>query len=296
MGVRQPFRAGSFYEASSESCRTQAEQLIAVASLPETLPEGLVGGIVPHAGWVYSGAVAAMTLKALAHQCQPHTVVLFGADHFGTASGGEVYDRGAWQSPLGTVAVDEALAERIVASNPELSANGPAHAQEHSLEVVVPMIQVLWPDAAIVPILVAPTPAAGPIGQSVGEVLSDSEVESVVLGSTDLTHHGGRFGSPGGRGKEGVDWTVRNDDRMIDLMKTMQVDAVVAEAHQRENACGAGAISATMASCRALGATAGHCLQYTNSYEVMQEIYAGHGDDTTVGYAAVVFGQADATA
>ncbi len=293
MSLRQPFRAGSFYEADESACRTEAQRLISDVVLSSDLPAGLVGGIAPHAGWLYSGAVAAMTLKALAAQHTPGAVVLFGADHFGTASVGEVFNCGAWVTPLGELAIDEPLAEASVAADSQLVANCPAHVREHSLEVLAPLIQVLWPNARIVPILVAPGPNAMAVGEAVGGVLADWDADVVVVGSTDLTHHGGQFGCPGGRGKAGVDWTAGNDRRMIGLMETMAAADTISEAQQQGNACGAGAIAATIAACGRLGATAGRCLQYTNSYEVMQTLYAGHGDDTTVGYASVVFGKAE---
>ncbi|HDZ20526.1 hypothetical protein LCGC14_0162890 [marine sediment metagenome] len=289
MTVRLPCRAGSFYDASAPVCRQEAQSLLAAAKVPADSPDGMVGGIVPHAGWTYSGALAATTFKALAGQHNPATVVLLGADHFGTLSGGEVYDCGAWATPLGEVAVDEVLAARIVAADERLSANCPAHAREHSLEVQVPLVQTLWPEAKIVPILVAPSPDAVQVGRAVGRAVSDSDGDIVVVGSTDLTHHGGQFGSPGGHGREGVDWTVANDRRMIDLIEAMESDRIVAEAAANGNACGAGAIAATIAACSELGATTGRCLWYTNSYEVLKELYPGHGDETTVGYASVVF-------
>ena len=292
MSLRQPFRAGSFYEADETACRAEAQRLLAAAVLPPDLPTGLVGGIAPHAGWLYSGAVAATTLNALAGQHSPGAVVLFGADHFGTASAGEVFNCGAWVTPLGELAVDESLAQACVAADSRLVANCPAHVREHSLEVLTPLLQVLWPEARIVPILVAPGPDAVAVGEAIGGVLADWDADVVVVGSTDLTHHGGQFGSPGGRGKEGVEWAVDNDRRMIDLIEAMTADEAIAEAQQRGNACGAGAIAATITACGQLGATAGRCLEYTNSYDVMQALYAGHGDDTTVGYASIVFGQA----
>lgn len=288
MTIRQPFRAGSFYEAAEQTCRQDAEQLLASARVPAEPPAGLVGGIVPHAGWMYSGAVAATTLKTLDAQHSPSAVVLFGADHFGTAFAGEVYDRGAWATPLGEIAIDEDLAAAIMAADHRLSENCAAHAREHSLEVQVPLIQLLWPETKLVPVLVAPSADATDVGRAVGDVLK-SRGDVVVIGSTDLTHHGGHFGSPGGHGVEGVDWTVANDHRMIELMAAMKADEVVGEAQQYGNACGAGAIAATIAACSRLGATAGHCLWYTNSYEIMQALYPGRGDDTTVGYASVVF-------
>jgi MEMO1 family protein len=289
MSLRQPFRAGSFYEADETACRVEAKRLISAASLPDNLPAGMVGGIAPHAGWLYSGAVAATTLVALASQHTPDTVVLFGADHFGTAAGGEVFNCGAWATPLGELPIDEALAAACVAADERLTANCAAHVREHSLEVLAPLIQELWPDVRIVPILVVPESDAVAVGEVVGGVLAEWAGDMVVVGSTDLTHHGGQFGNPGGRGSQGVDWAVDNDRRMIDLIEAMAAADTVAEARQRGNACGAGAIAATIAACRRLGATAGRCLDYTNSYEVMQTLYASHGDDTTVGYASVVF-------
>jgi len=292
MSLRQPFRAGSFYEADETACRNEAQRLLTAVALPKDLPPGMVGGIAPHAGWLYSGAVAATTLKALATQHTPAAVVLFGADHFGTASAGEVFNCGAWVTPLGELPIDEPLADALVAADERLTANCPAHVREHSLEVLAPLLQALWPNARIVPILVAPGVDAVGVGEAVGGVLCDWADDVVVVGSTDLTHHGGQFGSLGGRGQQGVDWTVGNDRRMIDLIESMAAAEAVNEASQRGNACGAGAIAATISTCGKLGATAGRCLEYTNSYRVMQELYAGHGDDTTVGYASVVFGQA----
>ena len=289
MSVRQPYRSGSFYEAGPETCRRDAQRLLLTARVPDDLPAGIVGGIVPHAGWVYSGLVAATTLKALDIEHTPEAVVLFGADHFGTASAGEVYDRGAWATPLGELAIDEPLAADILAAGASLTANCPAHAQEHSLEVQAPLIQILWPQAKLVPILVSPSADAVEVGRCVAGVVKARGGDIVIIGSTDLTHHGGQFGSPGGHGKEGVEWTAANDRRMIELMESMSAEQIVGEAHQRGNACGAGAIAATIAACSALGATAGWSLAYTNSYEVMQALYPGHADDTTVGYASVVF-------
>ena len=76
---------------------------------------------------------------------------------------------------------------------------------------------------------------------------------------------------------------------MLDLIEAMQADKIVAEAAARGNACGAGAIAATIAACGEMGATKGVCLAYTNSYRVMREADPGYSDETTVGYASVVF-------
>jgi hypothetical protein len=291
MSRREPFRAGQFYEGAPTACREHAEQLIREAEGASGLPETLFGGIVPHAGWVFSGTLAARTLAAL-HASRPlKTVILFGADHTGSVTLGEVYDSGSWATPVGDVPVDESVAAALIESSDLLRSNPRAHDREHSLEVQVPLLHVLAPEAKIVPIAVPPTETAIEIGRAVGKKLSqDDDALPRIVGSTDLTHHGGHFPSPGGRGQAGIQWSVDNDRRMIDLIARMRDAEIIEEARQRGNACGAGAIAATVAACRQLGASQGHLLEYTNSQEVMSEMYPSQTDDTTVGYASIVFG------
>ncbi len=290
MTIRYPARAGSFYEASPDACRRHVEQMLAEATVPDDLPAPRYGGIVPHAGWAFSGTLACRTFKALAEEGQVRTFVLFGADHTGTAAQGELFDAGAWQTPLGEVPIDEDLASEILDAAGSVRANPSVHAHEHSLEVQVPIIQVLCPEARILPIAVAPGDIAVHVGREVGAVLADRDGnEATVVGSTDLTHHGGHFPAPGGRGDVGEQWTADNDARMIELMETLDADAVIPEANEHRNACGSGAIAATLAACRQRGATKGRLLEYTNSYRIMRRLAPGRSDDTTVGYAAMVF-------
>jgi len=289
MNIRHPLRAGSFYEASPSPCRHHAEKLIAAAEMPGDLPETLLGGVVPHAGWMYSGKLAAKTLKALCRPGEIDTFVLLGADHTGTVEQGEVYDSGAWQTPLGEVRVDESLASALLSAGGPFRSNPQAHALEHSIEVQVPLVQVLAPSAKILPIAVPPTDLAVEIGQRIGKALTGYAGKAVVVGSTDLTHHGGHFPAPGGRGETGMHWTVKNDARMLDLIEAMNAEGIVPEAEVHHNACGAGAIAAAVAACRQMGAAKGICLEYTNSYQVTHALYPQERDDTTVGYASVVF-------
>jgi len=289
MNIRQPARAGSFYEASASSCRHHAERLISSADVPDDLPARLFGGLVPHAGWTFSGSIAALTLKALHAAAPLERVVLFGADHVGTVRRGELYDSGVWRTPLGDAPVDEELAGALLQACDAMRPNPDAHAMEHSLEVQVPLLQALSPSVRIVPVAVPPDDIAIEIGRTVGETLTAKFPGVRVIGSTDLTHHGGHFGHFGAPGEEGVKWTEQNDRRMIDLVESLSCEQVVAEAAARRNACGAGAIAATTAACRAMGATRGICLKYDNSHRIVREKFPYETDDTTVGYASVVF-------
>jgi len=289
MNLRQPVVAGQFYEGSHSTCRHHAERLLASAAAGEDLPAPLVGGLVPHAGWTYSGPVAARTLRALLDGATRETVVLFGAVHRGLVEMGEVYDSGVWRTPLGDVAIDERLAAELIAAADCCRANPDAHAQEHSLEVQLPLLQVLAPEAKILPIAVPPTEIAVEIGRAVGSALTGAGPEICVVGSTDLTHHGRAYRSTHHLGTESEPYARANDRRMLDAIEAMDADGIVPEARRNHNACGAGAIAATIAACRALGAEKGICLEYTNSYAITHAKYAYDPDDSTVGYASVVF-------
>lgn len=289
MNTRHAIYAGGFYEASAAACREHAAKLCDSVELGDDLPQSLPGGLVPHAGWVYSGKLAATTFKALAAGDCNETFVLLGADHTGMVRRGEVYEAGAWLTPLGEVAIDEELASALLGGGDCLRANCEAHAREHSIEVQVPLLQIVCPQAKIVPVAVPATDLAVEIGRAIGRTLAGDYPDVRVVGSTDLTHHGGHFPSPGGRGAQGVKWAVENDRRMLDLIEAMDVDKIVPEADARGNACGAGAVAATIAACEALGATRGIRLAYTNSHEVMRRMDPNYADETTVGYASVVF-------
>jgi AmmeMemoRadiSam system protein B len=289
MNVRAPFRANQFYPGPPMQCRQAVEALLDAVEFDDALPESLVGGVCPHAGWVYSGLLAATTLKALATRFAAPSVVLLGADHTGLASGGAVFARGAWATPLGELDIDEDLADRLLAADARFADHPKAHTHEHSLEVQVPFIQVLWPGCKLVPIMIEPSPDASELGKTIAQVASDRGDEILILGSTDLTHHGGHFPAPGGHGLAGVSYTEDNDQRMIELMKSLDAESVIGEVLHYQNACGAGAIAATLSACRGLGATQGVCLGYDNSYQISRRTNPHETDETTVGYASVVF-------
>jgi len=287
--LRQAYRAGSFYEADPAGCRAEAARLLDSAEPPEDLPAEVYGGVVPHAGWMFSGAPAARTIRALASRGRLRRVVIFGADHWGLAQGAAVYDRGGWLTPLGEVPVDEELASALLSSSRLLRADADAHAREHSIEVQLPLMRAACEDVRIVPINISPSPHAVEVGREVGAMLAERFPDAAVVGSTDLTHYGPQYGfTPGGVGAAGLEWARRNDQRILRLIEQLQDEQVISEAAAHQNACGAGAVAATIAACRQMGATRGVCLSYTTSADVLEQVYRTRSDDA-VGYAAVVF-------
>jgi hypothetical protein len=276
--------AGTFYPGSAREIREQIRRYLQDLAGDEA--GNLYGGIVPHAGWVYSGRTALRLFQALWQQGQPETVLLFGAVHTPGVPGPSLYGSGAWRTPLGDIAVDADLARSLLAADARFVDRPAAHADEHSIEVQIPFVQVLFPQAMILPISMPPVRDAQELGMVAAEVVQRSGKKVTVVGSTDLTHYGPHYGiAPAGTGEPGLAWARANDRRLLDLVVALETGRVLEEAHAHYNACGPGAVVATMAMTQALGATRGQLLDYTTSYDVMPR---GRPSDL-VGYGAVAF-------
>lgn len=285
MLVREPVQAGCFYAAPQDQCRRELEACTEGADQP--VPGAVLGGIVPHAGWTYSGAVAGKVFAAIAATSAPATVVLFGAVHRHRGHRAALFSSGCWETPLGPVQVDDRLAERVLGHTDLLVDDAYAHEQEHSIEVQVPFIRHLLPDARILPIMVPPTESAPDVGEAVARTIEAYQINAVMVGSTDLTHYGPSYGfTPHGSGPAGLEWAKNvNDRRMIDLILSFDAQAVVSESRAHYNACGGGAVAATLAAVRYRGADDAILLQHTTSHEVLGE----RGGLDAVGYAGIVF-------
>lgn len=291
MMVRTPVVAGQFYPGSRTMASSELDECLAVEIGPGQLEGRVVGGVVPHAGWVCSGKVAARTFKAI-HATRPEvaTFVLFGAVHRHGVHQGALFARGAWESPLGQIKIDERLAERILANTNLVQDEPYAHEEEHSIEVQVPFIQRLFPEARIVPLMVPPNGHAPSIGAIVALVIRNYGVDAVCVGSSDLTHYGPSYGFvPKGRGAEGIRWAKEvNDRRLLDAIEKLDPEGVIEAAVTCQSACGAGAIAAAIAAARESGAVAARVLEHTNSAETLAGRYGG-GMSDAVGYASIVF-------
>jgi AmmeMemoRadiSam system protein B len=291
METRKPIVAGQFYPGRHDSCVAEINECLEAKTVSKPLPEAIVAGIVPHAGWVFSGSLAALVFSAIKQQGEDvNTFVIFGAAHGYFGKLPAVYEAGSWITPLGEIAIDEELAGAVLGSDAAVN-DSTAHRNEHSIEVQLPFIQHLFAAAKILPILVPPTEQAVVLGTTVGEVISRDERKKVVcIGSTDLTHYGPRYGfMPMGIGPEALQWASRvNDKKFIDLALKLAPKAILTSAAENHNACGAGAAAATVAVAKSLGRTEGLLLEHTNSNEVMLRKMGTTSADS-VGYAAIVF-------
>ncbi len=291
MQKRKSIVAGQFYPGQHDSCVDEINECLDARALSEPLPETIVAGIVPHAGWTFSGSLAAMVFSAIKQQHEKvHTFVIFGAAHGYFGQSPAVYDRGSWITPLGEVAIDEELADAVMSAGPVVSDAG-AHRAEHSIEVQVPFMQYLFPGAKILPIIVPPREQAVALGTSVGNVINEDEHKKIVcLGSTDLTHYGPRYSfTPMGVNANALKWADSvNDQKFIDLALKLEPEDMLADAAENCNACGPGAAAAAVAAAKQLGKTEGLLLAHTNSNETMLRSMGTTSADS-VGYAAIVF-------
>lgn len=280
--IRYPI-AEEFYRGN---IRSQMENFLDRFQLPKGLPKNLLGAVVPHAGWAYSGQVAARTLYCLTKDAQPATVILLGTDHLGV-NHPTVFPEGEWVTPLGSLIVDHILVKTILEKvETKVVADAQAHRQEHAIEVVLPMVSYFWSDCQIVPITVPPTEESVLLGKQLGLLLEALPKDTVVVASTDLTHYGAPYGlTVAGIGKEGYEWLVRNDGKMLEALCAAHGDRILQEALQSQNACGAGTVAALAALMTTRGHGQGYLIEYTTSHASQPVANFTYG----VGYAGVVY-------
>ncbi len=266
MVVRKPIVSGSFYPGRKD----ELAQVISDYTGDATGAEEGYGGIAPHAGYAYSGATAGKLFSSLKLN---DTIILIGPKHNYAGAEYAVWDIGSWETPLGSVAIDEAVAEEILSYGSPLVSDKDAHLPEHSLEVLLPFIQSINPEAKIVPIAVGPMNENARIKMStaIAKSLSKTGGCSIIV-SSDMSHY--------------VSAQVANHlDRLaIDQMLSMNPPGLITTVQDnRISMCGVWPAALGMTVMSELGASKGELVDYTNSGEISGDL--GH----VVGYAAVKF-------
>lgn len=281
--VRIPI-AQAFYAGD---CQAQLSAFLADSQPPSDLPRPLRGAALPHAGWMYSGQVAAQTLDCFRSSPQPEVVVIFGAVHDPQVLAHAMYPAGKWETPLGHLDVDQECGAAILAAAGDiLKADPEAHRYEHSIEVLTPMVKYFFPGASIVPVMVLPQPSAPRIGEAAAKGVAHLGRHAIYLASSDLTHYGAQFGlTPAGTGDRAQAWMKQNDEQLIDKLCHGTGDEVLEEALTNHNACGAGALAALKGAMSQIGSPAGHLIRYATSFELERESVFRRA----VGYAGIVF-------
>jgi AmmeMemoRadiSam system protein B/AmmeMemoRadiSam system protein A len=271
MVARQPAVAGQFYPGDAKTLTAMIDSMLGDAEVP-AISGQLVGFQVPHAGYPFSGPTAAQAFKLLSGM-DSITVVILGTSHHVLLDRAAVYARGAWKTPLGDVAIDEALAKAVLAQDEFLADMPEAHAREHSIEVEVPFLQRMLHNFKIVPImLLQPSfEQCERVGKAIAAGAKGKKV--LLVASSDL-YHGDSY-----------DEANRVDKTTVGLMAKFDPQAFHAAYERNEaQACGGNAITAMMVAAREMGADAAVVLAQTNSNDV-----TGERGGYCVGYSAVAF-------
>jgi len=262
-GERPPAVAGQFYPAGPAVLGKTIDQYLAQAPRHE-LPGRLIALLVPHAGYEYSGALAAEGFKAIPGSYT--TFVLLGTAHHVGLKGAALIAHGSFRTPLGSVPIDEELAARFLHESSAFEERTDAHAAEHSIEVQLPFLQRRFHDFKIVPVVMNnEDPAAmRPIGEAIARAIKGKNILLVI--SSDLSHYPPR------------DIARRADQTFLRALERLDPDYLALTAEmlvgRREtgletSACGLAAIEAGVTAATALGADRAVLLNYANSGEIV---------------------------
>ncbi|MCC6425016.1 MAG: AmmeMemoRadiSam system protein B [Phycisphaerales bacterium] len=287
--VRQPAVAGLFYPADPVVCREVAKSYLRADETNR--PVRWIGGLVPHAGWKYSGAIAGRTIATMAAADDVDVVVVFGAIHNQLDTDSAVLDVNArWRVPGGESELPGDIQRKLIKDQDLFVVDERFHRTEHAVEVELPLIQQAWPKAKLLPLEIPVIEQAAEMGRLTAKCLINARYRPVFLASSDLTHYGPAYGfAPAGVGRQGLDWARENDRRLLELLMDRSAERVVSHVRQHHNACGGGAIAAMLAACDELGSSQSRLLCHANSHEVWADA-ANRPPTDAVGYAAMVIG------
>jgi hypothetical protein len=288
ISVRRAAVAGMFYPDDPEECRRLARTLVNAPQAAAPIA-GAKGGIVPHAGWICSGAIAGEVIAALAQSSSPDVVVVFGAVHTPIElSVAAMQSFEVWEVPIGSCEIALDVSEQLGRGSDLFVTDNRFHAREHAVEVELPLIEAAWPGARLLPVEVPLVEAGVEIGRRAARAVLEKGLRPVFLASSDLTHYGPSYRfAPVGTGQAALNWAKENDRRLLRLVENLEIDQIVPEVRDHLNACGGGAIAAMLAACREAGATAARVLRHASSYETLARV-APQPPIDAVGYAAVV--------
>ena len=283
MEIRRADFAGSWYPGNEKDCRRTIEEFSS-SGIPCPGDSGeAFGGIVPHAGWMFSGKIACNVIKCLKCDQEPDTCIIFGR-HLHPGDDNFIMTRGAWQTPFGDLKIDGEMAGRLSKAFNFIEETPRSYGQDNTIELQLPFIKYFFPKIMILPLGLPPRDTSLDIARKVAEIAMDLGRKTIVLGSTDLTHYGYNYGyTPKGVGEDAVTWVKEhNDKRVVDLMLTMDGKAVIEESLRNHNACCSGAAGAAIEATKKLGAKRAVRIVYATSYDVRP-------DHSFVGYAGILF-------
>jgi AmmeMemoRadiSam system protein B len=264
--IRRSAVAGSFYAGTRERLRLQVEDLLPRGATPEKA----IGAVVPHAGYMYSGRVAAAVYARVEFS---ETFVILGPNHTGLGAGASIMTYGQWETPLGQVQIDQEIGKAILANSSVLEEDHLAHLREHSIEVQLPFLQYFGRPFGFVPICLFSHEYAAcqEVGQAVAKAVRESGKRVVIVASTDMSHYVSR------------DEAGAKDRRAIDAILALDPEGLHRVVRQEGiSMCGFHPTTAMLVAAKFLGGTRADLVMYTDSGEVTRDL------DEVVAYAGLL--------
>ncbi|MBE0605652.1 MAG: AmmeMemoRadiSam system protein B [Deltaproteobacteria bacterium] len=264
---RNPAVSGQFYPGTASGLSRALRELTREVEAPEPA----IGVVSPHAGYVYSGAVAGELFSSVR---VPGTAVIFCPNHTGIGVDAAIVSHGAWRMPWGDVPIDEGLAARLETASPLLREDASAHSREHSIEVQLPFLHRFRPDVRIVPVALGrlSLDECRDLGESVADAVAGDPERPLLVASSDMSHYV-------------PDAVARNKDMLaIDRMLALDPEGLYATVRtERISMCGVLPATVVLFAARRLGATSARLIRYATSGDVSRDF------EQVVGYAGLAF-------
>ena len=278
--IRYPTQSGSFYLSTEGSLKKQIENCFLHELGPKNLPPktknsscNIIGLISPHAGYMYSGPIAAHAYYALASDCRPETVIILGPNHTGYGSSLSLMNDGYWQTPLGNVEIDSEIANLITQKSEIVEIDDLAHRFEHSIEVQLPFLQYIYgSDFKFIPICFQKQDLASvmKVGKTLAEVCSTKKI--VIIASSDMNHY------------QSQKITIEKDVAAIKAIEELNETNFYSIIKSKNiSACGYGPIATLITVSKELDGKKAELLSYSTSGDISNDY------SSVVGYAAMVF-------
>ncbi len=270
-----------WYPVDGKECQREIESYLEGWSpSPLASAKGL-GGIVPHAGWYFSGKLAARVFHALKLKSKADLIVLYGG-HLSAEDVPRVVTEEVCETPFGDIEMAEGFLKRLM-KKMDVKKESPTSG-DNTIEIQLAMVKYFFPDAKLVAVRAPISRKAETLGKEVAEIAREESLSIIAIGSTDLTHYGPNYGFlTKGTGPASVKWVKEENDRgFVNRAVNMDTAGLLKHALENESACSAGAAISAMATCKALGAEKGILLDYYTSYDIMP-------DDSFVGYAGIIY-------
>ena len=268
MKVRMPAVAGRFYEGTAERLDRQLDDCFAAGERSDGPKAPFIGAVVPHAGLMFSGHVAASFFAT--HQL-PRRYFILCPNHTGEGHFAAIQTTGAWRTPLGDAPIDSDLAQAVMARTKLIREDAAAHAREHSLEVQLPFLQRLRPDFSFVPLCLGAHryEVAEEIGEAIAAAVADAGEPVGIVASSDLNHY------------EDQQATLRKDQIAIDRILALDARGLWNEVAAFDvSMCGFIPVTTMLVAARRLGASGASLVRHATSGDV------NHDYAQVVGYAA----------